>query len=588
MNKKTCVSCNGSGAKRNCPALGGICGPCCGSKRNSAIRCSAECPNNPFGVSNYNEWLKLDGSWGHKCFGYLVDHYSYNEHSLKNELRKYMLVEGNEEEDLISDAAPLLMHAKLFWKISVNGGAPVVLCDAVNLQGAWWNEDETIIYSEVTRNIMRISANGGTPESIVKGKSLNLSDPQILPDGKSVLYTSWLSSTQRKIMVQSLKSGDTKELFSGSDARYLPTGHIIFKSADNNILSAISFNLEKLEVRGGPVSVLEGIFQYAISESGTLAYLPEAAVGAAVGRTLVWLNREGKEESLSAPPMEYLHLGISSDGKRVALQVASPSHNIWIWDVAREAMTRLTLDEGNDNTDPLWTPDGKRIVYTSSSESVFSGDIYWKAADGTGDAEKLAASSPGRGLYPRSWSGDGKTMVIWDLTLSPPQADIGMLSMEGDHARKPLLQEKHYEAGPKISPDGQWMAYSSNRSGKSEVYVRPFPDVNKGQWQVSTSGGDTPLWSPDGRELFYRSGDAAMGVPVDTEPVFKPGKPTVLFRGKFHQPVLGQTYWDISPDGKRFLTLKDAASTPSAAAGPRKINIVLNWLEELKQRVPVK
>jgi len=473
-------------------------------------------------------------------------------------------------------------------KISVNGGAPVVLCDAVNLQGAWWNEDETIIYSEVTRNIMRISANGGTPESIVKGKSFNLSDPQILPDGKSVLYTSWLSSTQRKIMVQSLKSGDTKELFSGSDARYLPTGHIIFKSADNNILSAISFNLEKLEVRGGPVSVLEGIFQYAISESGTLAYTPETAVGAAVGRTLVWLNREGKEESLSAPPMEYLHLGISSDGKRVALQVASPSHNIWIWDVAREAMTRLTLDEGNDNTDPLWTPDGKRIVYTSSSESVFSGDIYWKAADGTGDAEKLAASSPGRGLYPRSWSGDGKTMVIWDLTLSPPQADIGMLSMEGDHARKPLLQEKHYEAGPKISPDGQWMEYSSNRSGKSEVYVRPFPDVNKGQWQVSTSGGDTPLWSPDGRELFYRSGDAAMGVPVDTGPVFKPGKPTVLFRGKFHQPVLGQTYWDISPDGKRFLTLKDAASTPSAAAGPRKINIVLNWLEELKQRVPVK
>ena len=117
MNKKICVSCNGSGAKRNCPALGGmICGPCCGSKRNSAIRCSAECPNNPFGVSNYNEWLKLDGSWGHKCFGYLVDHYSYNEHSLKNELRKYMLVEGNEEEDLISDAAPLLMHAKLFWE----------------------------------------------------------------------------------------------------------------------------------------------------------------------------------------------------------------------------------------------------------------------------------------------------------------------------------------------------------------------------------------------------------------------------------------------------------------------------------------
>jgi Tol biopolymer transport system component len=163
-----------------------------------------------------------------------------------------------------------------------------------------------------------------------------------------------------------------------------------------------------------------------------------------------------------------------------------------------------------------------------------------------------------------------------------------MISMEGDHARKPLLQEKYYEKDPRISPDGRWMAYASNESGKYEVYVRSFPEVNKGKWQVSTNGGNTPLWSPDGRELYYHIGDAAMAVPVEMEPTFKAGKPTVLFRGTFVRSVAGidltdWTYWDISPDGKRFLMLKDAA-----VEGPRKINIVMNWTEELKQRVPTK
>ena len=169
--------------------------------------------------------------------------------------------------------------------------------------------------------------------------------------------------------------------------------------------------------------------------------------------------------------------------------------------------------------------------------------------------------------------------------------------MEGDHARKPLLQEKYKEELPRISPDGRWMAYESNESGNYEVYVRPFPDVNKGKWQVSTSGGNTPLWSPDGRELFYRSSDAAMAVPVQTEPTFKPGKPTLLFRGVYF-PVRGSsnvesdesTFWNISPDGKRFLMcpLPARMAPASASATPGKINIVLNWFEELKQRVPMK
>jgi eukaryotic-like serine/threonine-protein kinase len=173
------------------------------------------------------------------------------------------------------------------------------------------------------------------------------------------------------------------------------------------------------------------------------------------------------------------------------------------------------------------------------------------------------------------------------------QADIGTLSIEGDRSRKPLLSERYIEADPKISPDGRWMAYTSNESGQNEIYVRAFPEVNKDKWQVSTNGGHCPLWLPDGRQLFYRSGDATMTVKIETEPTFRPGKPEILFRGayfSYHAIGIEFTPWDISNDGKRFVMAKpyQPADGKSAQAGPRKINIVLNWFEELKQRVPVK
>jgi len=193
-----------------------------------------------------------------------------------------------------------------------------------------------------------------------------------------------------------------------------------------------------------------------------------------------------------------------------------------------------------------------------------------------------------------SWSKDEKSLALAELTLSPLGLDIGMLSMEGDHARKPVLQGKHNEHYPMISPDGRWMAYQSNESGKYEVYVRPFPDVDKGgRWQVSTNGGDSPLWSPDGRELFYRNSDTFMAVGVETEPAFRPGNPKALFKGTYYSQgtPFDCTSWDIHPDGKRFLMIKLSAATGAApaAAGPRpRINIVVNWFEELKQRVPVK
>jgi serine/threonine protein kinase/Tol biopolymer transport system component len=467
-------------------------------------------------------------------------------------------------------------------KIEVNGGESIPLCGITQFNGAWWDEDNTITFGQETESLMRISANGGTPESIVQQKSRSINHPQILPDGKSVMYTAWPMPIV-KTMVRSLKSGETKELFRGVYARYVPTRHILYVSPDDHNLYAAPFSLDRLEVTGGNVSVLEDVKQYAISDSGTLAYIPGTSDPLSFPRqTLVWVNREGKEEPISAEPNIYSFFKISPDGKRVALIVgATPKGHIWIWDVVRQTMTHLTLDEGADNAFPLWTPDGKRIVYASSRENISFGDLYWRAANGSGEAEMLA-SSPDRGFWPQCWTNkDGKALVLVENTRL--NTSIEIRSMEGDHATKLLLQEKSEPVLPQVSPDGRWIAYQSSESGKSEIYVRSFPDVTKAKWQVSTSGGNAPLWSPDGRELFYRSGDATIAVRVETVPTFKPLNPTVLFRGNYSKASwVDETYWDISPDGKRFLMMKEVE-----AEAPRKINIVLNWFEELKERVPV-
>ncbi len=478
-------------------------------------------------------------------------------------------------------------------KIGINGGAPVAFCDVLDLRGASWAADDTIVYGQYGSDIMRIPANGGIPESFIKAKSRLLLYPQILPDGKSMLYTDWVGSTQSSIMVQSLKSGGPKELFAGIGARYLPTGYIVYGLPDSNNLFAVRFDLDRFEAAGKPVPIVEGVYSpgywagvphYALSDSGTLAYVPGTTGLAAPGRTLVWVDRNGKEEPLAAPPNAYAYPKISPDGTRVAMTIFGANYSIWIWDLVRKTLTRLTLDEGN-NIQSIWTPDGKRIVYALLRTGEYS--VCRKAADGTGEVEKLG-SSPDRMLLPWSFSSNGKALAMTEWVGA--RGSIGVLSMEGNRARKPLLHhEKYSESAPEISPDGQWIAYASDESGWNEVYVRPFPDVDKGKWQVSTSGGGSPLWSPDGRELFFLSGESAMAIAVETKPVFNPGTPRTLFRrANLRAGVTTGMPWDIHPDGKRFLMMKEAGATLSAPAGPRKINIVLNWTEELKQRVPTK
>jgi serine/threonine-protein kinase len=482
---------------------------------------------------------------------------------------------------------------KKLKKIAVSGGAPVVLCDVGWMVGASWDSDNAIVYSYPQKGIMRVSARGGTPETLIEiGEERDVFYfPQLLPGGKSVLFTLQTKEEYKyKTAVQSLESRERKILFKGGIARYLPTGHLVY--LHENALFAIPFHPDTFRLAGGQVSMVEGVpRQYAIASSGTLVYVPgTAGASPPFRRSLVWVDRKGKEEPLPAPPDAYDYPRISPDGTRVALKVTTTNNDIWIWDLLRKTLTPLTLDGASGF--PLWTPDSKRIVFSVDSEEIDDG-VCWKAADGTGEVEPVG-SAPGLDIFPLSWSGDGKALILsaYDSSLESRNTwDIGMLLMEGDHKYKPLLSGKYKECQPQTSPDGRWLAYTSDESGKDEIYVRAFPEVDKGRWPVSTGGGANPLWSPDSRELFYRNGDAVMAVSIKTEPSFTLETPKVLFTGTYVSHSDLGTAWDISPDGKRFLMIKPPASTAAAptAAGPRpKINIVLNWLEELKQRVPVK
>jgi len=468
-------------------------------------------------------------------------------------------------------------------KIAGNGNTPVVLCEVSKPRGVSWNEDNTIVYGD-RGGIMRVSSNGGTPECVLKSASASIRQPQVLPGGKSLLYQV-TAGPNRMVMVLPPGSAEAVELFAGSGARYLPTGHIVY-ALGNNLL-AVRFDPNKCKATGVPVPIVQGIFQvsspqYAVSNSGTLVYIPGASGSVDAARTLVWVDRNGKEEPLPAQIDLYSAPRISPDGTRIAFAVGNDQDaDIWILDLFRKIRTRLTFDKGADQH-PLWSPDGKQIIFASNRDGRWA--LHRKAADGTGEDENLGSMSA-PDIRSLSWADHGNSIVFEELSGGESVYDISALSVAGARGKKLLLQGKFVEANPQISPDGKWMAYLSNETGDMEIYVRPFPDVNSGKWQVSTNGGQEPRWSPDGRELFYRSGEAMMRAVVETTPTFNAGVPEALFRDTYHSSY-GYN-WDISPDGKRFLMLK---GTNSASASPilQRINIVVNWAEELKQRVPVK
>jgi Tol biopolymer transport system component len=444
----------------------------------------------------------------------------------------------------------------LLKKVAVGGGIPVLLRGLNFVMGAHWHEDNSIAFGMATGGILQIPTTKGSVSSLVPAGTEKSVDPQILPGGSSILYTA-IVSNKAYIAVKSLKTiGERKLLFEGSAGWYLPSGHIIYRSL-GNLVSAVSFDSNKLEVTGVPIHLFPGILsreraaQFAVSEMGALAYIPEFTVKPGY-RSLVWITRNGKEEPASAPTDAYTFHRISPDGKHVALTVsAGGKRDICVWDIAHATMTRITSNDADDSA-TLWSPDSQRIIYlTASGESGF--DINAKAADGSSAAQKLG-SIPNRNflIY---WLKDGR-----ELTMKPFQGLSG-------------------EELPQISPDGRWLAYASNESGQNEVYVRPFPNVTQGKWMVSAQGGTSPLWSPDGRELFYRDAEAVIAVPVEAGMLFKTGRPAALFWNPDFAIAAGQpssSVWDISPVDKRFLMSK--LDLPV-----RKVVLLTNWLDLLKQ-----
>ena len=292
------------------------------------------------------------------------------------------------------------------------------------------------------------------------------------------------------------------------------------------------------------------------------------------------MDRQGQEEPLAAPPRTYVLPRLSPDGTRLALDVRDQEQDLWIWDLARETLRRLTFDPDVDIY-PVWTPNSQRVAFTSGRAG--SRNLFWKAADGTGTVERLT-DNPNR-QYPHAFSPDGAQFVI---RVNNPETlfDLAVLSMEGDRPTELILATESNELNPELSPNGRWLAYESDASGQYEIYVRPFPDVNQGLERISTDGGTQPLWGPNAQELFYRSNAGLMVVPIETEPNFAAGTPEVAVENQYYISQAARSY-DIAPDGQRFLFIKEGTGqTTEGQSGPQLI-LVQNWFEEVKRLVPM-
>jgi Tol biopolymer transport system component len=345
---------------------------------------------------------------------------------------------------------------------------------------------------------------------------------------------------------------------------------------------AVPFDLQRLAVTGTAVPVLEGVLQspltgtaqYSFSSTGALVYVPGGLQGAQ--RRLVWVDRKGAEQPLPAPVRSYRTPRISPDGRRVAVTSSEVGENIWLYDLARETLTRLTF-EGAANFTPTWTPDGRRIAF-SSAKAAHTWNVFWQTADGSGGAEQLTEF----GDYPHnvgSWSPDGQVLAFEEI--SPVTGrDIWVLRLS-DRKAQPFLHTSFNETAPAFSPDSRWLAYASDETGRYEIYVQPYPAGPGGKWQISTEGGTEPVWAHDG-EIFYRQGNKMMAVGTTTQPTFSADNPKVLFDGQYVPSLATIPNYDISRDGQRFLMVKASEQEQSST----QINVVLNWFEELKRRVP--
>jgi Tol biopolymer transport system component len=505
-----------------------------------------------------------------------------------------------------------------FWqdgqlkKVSVTGGAPLLLCAAENPWGVSWTSDNTILYGQSEQGagkgaagIWRVSSGGGKPEHLVQIEAGQLADgPQMLPRGRAILFTllarfgDWDTA---QIVVQSQDSGKRHVVLErGADARYVPTGHLVY--ALGGTLLAVPFDVTMLAVTGAAVPLVEDVAQenvtahFAISSHGALAYVPRDAVrGPQAQRTLVWVDRQGHEDPIKAPPRANFYPRLSPDGTRVALEVRDQKSDIWIWDLARETLTRLTLGPTFDRHG-VWTPDGRALIFSSSQliGPNTPSSLFQRPSDGTGTVEQLTQGAVPQ--VPSTVTPDGTALIFQQQTPAPkvgtpPGWDLVLLPLIGERRPRPLVQTPFDELNAEVSGDGHWLAYESNESGRSEVYVRPFPNVDAGKWQVSTNGGTQPLWARNGQELFYESMGALMRVPLTLGSTFQAGTPRKLLEARYLLRTLGggpsARMYDVSADGQRFLMIKESSGADEHPPSARII-LVQNWFEELKRLVPMK
>ena len=472
-------------------------------------------------------------------------------------------------------------------KIALGGGTPVKLAAVSGAFGASWGEDDSIVYAQDGRGILRLKASGGEPVVLVAVEApARAHQPQMLPGNKAVLYTLCVAGgcgtsatwDAAEVVVENVTTkARTVVVKGGADARFLPTGDLIY--ATGNRLVAAAFEPSRLAVTRGPMLLLEGVARADVngavnadvSLTGTLVYLT-GEVDAP--RELVWVDRAGREEVIAAPARPYYNPKLSPDGTRLVLFANDADHDLWIWDFARASLTRLTTTSVTE-TFPVWTPDGRRVVFSSDRRA-----LYWRAADGTGVAERLLEGS--EDVRPMSMTPDG-TRLVYSRGPVFTAANLHILTLDAARHSQPLITSEFNDWSAEVSPDGRWLAYQSNSSAQDEVYVRPFPGVDQGLWKISTAGGTEPLWSADGKELFFRSTAGLMREQVETTGGFKAGVPSLVLSGTYFGGA-GRSY-DISRNAQRFLMMKRRVDPADPLSGVTQIVVVQNWFQDLRARL---
>jgi len=490
-------------------------------------------------------------------------------------------------------------------KVSVTGGAAVNLCDAPTGHGGTWTDDDTIIFtpaSVTNTTLMRVSAAGGTPAvfGALDTGALTQRWPQALPGGKGVLYTEHSAKVNfdgANLVVAPLSGGTPKIVVRGGYyGRYVPSQHLVYMQ--QGTLFAVGFDLDRLETMGQAVPALEGVAadpavsggaQLAFSSEGTLVYVPGAA---ATRRSAIdWMTRDGKSSVLNAKKADWANPRFSPDGQKLAFEIFDGrKRHLWVYEVARDTFSQLTFDPGEDQV-PVWTPDGRRIVFSSDRAKTGISNLYWVNADGTGDVTRLT-DSPDQEIA-NSWHPSGK-FLAFNANHGATLWDVMILPMEGDAARgwtpgKPhaLLSTPAREYTPMFSPDGRWIAYFSNEAGGNslDVYVRPFPGPGGSKWRVSTEGGQNPHWSPTSNELLFVSptqGTVMVAPYTVVGDSFHADKPHAWSLARI--PTGARSYgFDIHPDGKRLAVVgvQDQSSVVQD-----KVVFVFNFFDYLRKIAP--